>query len=902
MPHRVGRTRIENNKLEDELWVMMTHWEWQDNYLPLRKHKLDPPILPPLPRRSGKKMMKLSGAMREKQGKTAEEFRKQIDESRSRQELAQGAWARFTRSRPGRLLGVGRDALMNWSRPKKPPPKSPTVEIDDDVFSCATSEETPPPPPPRAVKPKAPESPDKRGKRSPSPAKKAVPKPKPSPKPERTITKKPVEALKVIPEEVDIQTERSDSCLSILSRVYERAWNVRYVPKLITKLIMKSSISKVTKKYTAIYLAYVYDSAAQELKSRATELRTAVRTVLLSMYSCGVDDEEEWSSVSESCSVTLSRIVVDEIIANSVSAATQWDSSDTVSCSSESITDEVSCGIVAQRGLDINLVESLQRIYTRSLGGEHPAVVMLSEKLHTMLVDLQEGLQYEIDQLGATKSSSTDKTATPYQVHKLIEKYKRALPQKLTGILNFAEEELKSRYEIAEGRILEKLRRAHSLNDINDVEQYAIGQLGTMSSRVWPAITKHRRQRQQFLEYELETRWEWPLSGSLIVLDSAARQYVNELGRGHPILNEFLADRLRLETRYIDEMMLEMVVFGEQVKSLQQEIDNAKVKHLRMEYQRQLAVTRRSIRDRLEDEWTRKIGSVNGKMLEFAKATLGDEEYREFISFLLDRDVELLDRFVKALNASLGSQATEVSDESEEALDMDQFGQEYLEKASKAFLTSTEALRDRTLLYNEENEKVEEPSDEKKSEHVGHSEDTRDEMAEFEAIINKMMLTNKPPTDEDAVQKSNMMAAFANQAVESNDADNSVEEMQDEQGSIAHIDEKELVTGLSPVFESLGSTAPPLAAKLKLTTPLPKNEAEDYRLTTSLVGDGEGARPVSAKRTLTSGRGPFKYRVANPDVHRPPILVALGNWVDDGLVAVGVTENGIESAVPDVDH
>ncbi|KAF4720332.1 hypothetical protein FOZ63_006589, partial [Perkinsus olseni] len=171
------------------------------------------------------------------------------------------------------------------------------------------------------------------------------------------------------------------------------------------------------------------------------------------------------------------------------------------------------------------------------------------------------------------------------------------------------------KYEDAETRILEKLRRARSLNDIKNVEEYAYLQLGTMSSRVWPAIAKRKRQRQQFLEYELETRWEWPLSGSLIVLDSAARQYVSELGNDHPMLNEFLADRLRLEMRYTDEMMIEMMVLGEQANALRQQIEEARVKHLRIEYERQLASMRKLVRDRLESHWSGVVGKVNGKML-----------------------------------------------------------------------------------------------------------------------------------------------------------------------------------------------------------------------------------------------------------------------------------------------
>ncbi|KAF4707414.1 hypothetical protein FOZ62_006928, partial [Perkinsus olseni] len=164
---------------------------------------------------------------------------------------------------------------------------------------------------------------------------------------------------------------------------------------------------------------------------------------------------------------------------------------------------------------------------------------------------------------------------------------------------------------------------------------------------------------------------------------------------------------------YTDEMMIEMMVLGEQANALRQQIEEARVKHLRIEYERQLASTRKLVRDRLESHWSGVVGKVNGKMLEFAKATLGDEEYPSFISALLDRDIENLDRFEKAQNASLDVEPVELVPEVEENIDVahrvwtlvgelgkdhpkaietvERFGQGHLVKASKNFVRATEA-------------------------------------------------------------------------------------------------------------------------------------------------------------------------------------------------------------------
>ncbi|KAF4734337.1 hypothetical protein FOZ63_028732, partial [Perkinsus olseni] len=158
---------------------------------------------------------------------------------------------------------------------------------------------------------------------------------------------------------------------------------------------------------------------------------------------------------------------------------------------------------------------------------------------------------------------------------------------------------------------------------------------------------------------------------------------------------------------------------------------------------------------------------------------------------------------------------------------VERFGQGHLERASTNFVRATEALRDRSLLYGAEAGAAEEPRKDQPTAGVGHSEEARDDMAEFEAVINKMMLTSKLPTDDDAVANSNMMATFKSHADQVGQSpETGVVETQDEQESSAHVDGTALLDGLSPVLQSVGTVAPPLSAKLKMDSPLSTTEAE----------------------------------------------------------------------------
>ncbi len=93
---------------------------------------------------------------------------------------------------------------------------------------------------------------------------------------------------------------------------------------------------------------------------------------------------------------------------------------------------------------------------------------------------------------------------------------------------------------------LKRLRHAKTVPEINRLEDFARLVLGPLESRVWASLNKTRHQRCQFLEYELETKWEWPLSGPLPVVLAACKSYAEELGVDHPMMKEFIKDASRL--------------------------------------------------------------------------------------------------------------------------------------------------------------------------------------------------------------------------------------------------------------------------------------------------------------------------------------------------------------------
>eukprot|EP00392_Amoebophrya_sp_AT5.2_P012373 g12476.t1 len=99
----------------------------------------------------------------------------------------------------------------------------------------------------------------------------------------------------------------------------------------------------------------------------------------------------------------------------------------------------------------------------------------------------------------------------------------------------------------------EKLRMAANSYAIREIKKEADFELSGSENDLLDFANKSQRaikQRKQFLESELVSRWDFPLHGVLGPFEYALKQYVAELGENHPQVVNFEAEVANLYRRY----------------------------------------------------------------------------------------------------------------------------------------------------------------------------------------------------------------------------------------------------------------------------------------------------------------------------------------------------------------
>ncbi len=208
--------------------------------------------------------------------------------------------------------------------------------------------------------------------------------------------------------------------------------------------------------------------------------------------------------------------------------------------------------------LDLSMAmigDALMR-YSRCLNFDNPAVRLLEEKSHFIKVDAIETLEHkfllrtmEMHRNAATESVTlymrraidtvVKRFDIPvYDLEECCGKYERILANRLA--------ELQTEYS-------EKLRLAPNSYSIREIKKEAdfllsgsVNDLADFANKTQRAI----KQRKQFLESELVSRWDFPLHGVLGPFEYALRQYVSELGANHPQVVNFEAEVANLYRRY----------------------------------------------------------------------------------------------------------------------------------------------------------------------------------------------------------------------------------------------------------------------------------------------------------------------------------------------------------------
>ncbi|CAD7958286.1 unnamed protein product [Amoebophrya sp. A25] len=213
--------------------------------------------------------------------------------------------------------------------------------------------------------------------------------------------------------------------------------------------------------------------------------------------------------------------------------------------------------------LSMSIIGDALRRYERCLNIDHPAIRLMEEKSHQIKVDAIETLEHKFLLRTMEAHRDATKESVTLYMRRAIDTVIKQFDMPIYDL-----EECTGRFEgILADRIAElqtefseKLRLAANSYAIKEIKKVADFELSGSVVDVMDFSNKSQRairQRKQFLESELVSRWDLPLHGVLGPFEYALKQYKSELGENHVQVIEFEAEVSKLynkyETKFNDE-------------------------------------------------------------------------------------------------------------------------------------------------------------------------------------------------------------------------------------------------------------------------------------------------------------------------------------------------------------
>ena len=276
---------------------------------------------------------------------------------------------------------------------------------------------------------------------------------------------------------------------------------------------------------------------------------------------------------------------------------------------------------------DVAFLADLITRYESALEDSHPALSMLKEKQHMMLVVFQESLQAELERVGEH----------PSQLSQVVTGYKNLLPSSLQYAVEFAQIEYDRVCTTLEKAFNERLPYCSRIPDLINLEKEIIASFGELNTMVLPAVRRAKLQRTLFLEYEIRNRWEWPLNGSLPSLKVAARAYVAELGVNHPLVEEFIRGCRSLMTEQRALLAKQAAKDLTKILSFKRQIASSRARVLQEQLQLELdEVTNLAKKSLLE--FSRKLGA--DEVVETGRTLLSPRSFSSLSESLVELTVD----------------------------------------------------------------------------------------------------------------------------------------------------------------------------------------------------------------------------------------------------------------------
>eukprot|EP00397_Hematodinium_sp_SG-2012_P000438 GEMP01000438.1.p1 GENE.GEMP01000438.1~~GEMP01000438.1.p1 ORF type:complete len:1489 (+),score=432.99 GEMP01000438.1:122-4588(+) len=225
-----------------------------------------------------------------------------------------------------------------------------------------------------------------------------------------------------------------------------------------------------------------------------------------------------------------------------------------------------------KKRLSLTCIYKIYMQYLSALGPKDQGVQILKEKMHLVVVQIQEELEAEVEAVPKLHDWGM-------KVHPIISRTRAewCVPPALDdSTLGAMVDTLDKYFSATLDELKERLMKNSTTPQIAELHKESHDRLlGVYMTDFDATVQKARRQRREFLIYELETRWEYPLDGNLGPYLAASEQYSVELPADCPQRKSFNNHVKRLKKRLEQESKEAFDAAKEKMRGLRRARDNA---------------------------------------------------------------------------------------------------------------------------------------------------------------------------------------------------------------------------------------------------------------------------------------------------------------------------------------
>eukprot|EP00928_Gymnodinium_smaydae_P025103 TRINITY_DN20108_c0_g1_i1.p1 TRINITY_DN20108_c0_g1~~TRINITY_DN20108_c0_g1_i1.p1 ORF type:complete len:615 (+),score=106.12 TRINITY_DN20108_c0_g1_i1:56-1846(+) len=290
-------------------------------------------------------------------------------------------------------------------------------------------------------------------------------------------------------------------------------------------------------------------------------------------------------------------------------------------------------------GLTLGLIKAAYDYYLPKIGEGHPVLDMLQERFREVAVDVDEDIHEAIKDV-----------ALPHIARRIKQEIcvKWGTPDSIPGgdpkesMFPHVDNFIARLREVSEKVILQQLQSATtraSLEALRDAVERELGSGPTPSrGRVNRALQQHR----EFTESAAQTHYGWPPAGPLTKLCLAARTYAVELGRDHPVVDDFVGSVLRLRAKYEKSCTKQLEPFEKNALRLRKLLNvEGQAKLLAESYREELKETVANAQDSLE-HFGIELGDESEVYSTHFRNILGPEEFPAYAFREVEKAAEKL--------------------------------------------------------------------------------------------------------------------------------------------------------------------------------------------------------------------------------------------------------------------